>query len=350
MKYRIFGRSGLRVSELCLGTMTFGEETGFGAPREESRKMYDTFLEAGGNFIDTANMYSRGTSERMLGEFISSDRERIVLATKYSNNMVANDPNAGGNHRKNMVQALEGSLKRLNTEYIDLFWVHIWDFTTPVVEVMRALDDLVRSGKVLHVGISNAPAWIVAWANALAEERGWTPFSGMQLHYNLVERSIEDDFMPLAKAQDMAITPWSPLAGGLLTGKFNRDADESAREGSRLATSRWGSVTEEKITVAEKVSEVAAAIGCTPSQVALNWLRQSPGGNVIPIIGARNVKQLEDNLGCLECDLAPEHRQALDEASAISPRYPASLLTNPFVKRMIHGEMGDLIDNHHDVR
>ncbi len=350
MRYKLFGRSGMRVSELCLGTMTFGEETGFGAARDECKKVFDAFLEAGGNFIDTANMYSKGTSERMLSEFIAPERERLVLATKYANNMVSNDPNSGGNHRKNMVQALDASLKRLDTDYVDVYWVHIWDFTTPIDEVMRALDDMVRAGKVLHVGVSNTPAWIIAAANTLAAERGWTPFSAMQLHYNLVERSIEADFLSLAKMQDMAVTPWSPLAGGLLTGKFNRDVDEEARKGSRLATSRWGRITDAKLDVAEKITEIAKEIGQTSSQVALKWLCQNKKAVVIPIIGARNENQLKDNLGCLDFELGDDHVKALNEVSAVSHGYPASLLLNPYAAKMMHGEVADKIDNHHDVR
>ena len=343
MQYRLLGRSAMRVSELCLGAMTFGEESGFGAPVDECRKIFDTFMEAGGNFIDTANMYSNGSSERILSDFIANERERIVLATKYSNTMQGNDPNAGGNHRKNMVQALEASLKRLKTDYVDLYWLHIWDATTPVDEVMRALDDLVRAGKVLHVGVSNTPAWIIANANTVAAFQGWSPFTAMQLHYNLTERSIEADFFDLAKAQNMAITPWSPLANGLLTGKFNRDADEKARAGARLATTRRNMLSEDKIELAEKVTAIAKEAGRSTAQVALAWLRQNPNGTVIPIIGARTVDQLKDNLASADQDLSAEHIAALDELSAPSHNYPASRRANPYVHRMLQGETADKI-------
>src|SRR6266852_6034100 len=203
MRYKLLGKSGLRVSELCLGTMTFGEDWGWGASKEESRKVYDAFLEAGGNFIDTANIYTGGTSEQFLGEFMAGNRGRIVLATKYTNAAPGNDPNAAGNHRKSMMQAVEASLKRLKTNYIDLYWVHIWDGITPVEEVMRGLDDMVRAGKVLYVGISDAPAWWVAQANTLAKLRGWTQFVGLQLEYSLIERTVERELIPMAKALNL---------------------------------------------------------------------------------------------------------------------------------------------------
>src|SRR6202040_2408477 len=231
MKYRLFGKSGLRVSEAALGTMTFGQERGWGAPKDESRKVYDAFLEAGGNFIDTANVYTKGTSERLLGEFMAGQRERVVLATKYSNAAPGNDPNAAGNHRKSMMQAVEASLKRLQTDYIDLYWVHIWDGITPVEEVMRGLDDLVRQGKVLHVGISDAPAWWVAQANTLAELRGWTQFIGLQIEYSLIERTVERELIPMAKALNLGVLAFSPLAGGFLSGKYH---GEGKANGGRM--------------------------------------------------------------------------------------------------------------------
>src|SRR4030081_3702934 len=221
MKYRLLGKSGLRVSEAALGTMTFGDEWGWGSPKAEAQKVYETYREAGGNFIDTANFYTNGTSERFLGDFVQRDRQSVVLATKYSNAARGNDPNAAGNHRKSMVQALEGSLKRLQTDYIALYWVHIWDGITPVEEVMRGLDDMVRQGKVLYVGISDAPAWWIAQANTLAELRGWTPFTGLQIEYNLMERTVERELVPMAKALNLGLTAWSPLARGILTGKYH---------------------------------------------------------------------------------------------------------------------------------
>src|ERR1700723_707727 len=219
MKYRLLGKSGLRVSEASLGTMTFGDEWGWGSPMPEEQRVYETYRDAGGNFIDTANFYTGGTSEKFVGEFIKGHRDSVVLATKYSNAAPGNDPNAAGNHRKSMMQAVEARLKRLQTDYIDLYWVHIWDAITPVEEVMRGLDDLVCQGKVLYAGISDAPAWWVAQANTLAELRGWTQFVGLQIEYSLIERTVERELIPMAKAFNVGVVALSPFAGGVLTGK-----------------------------------------------------------------------------------------------------------------------------------
>src|SRR6201988_354120 len=236
MKYRLLGNSGLRVSEAALGTMTFGEDWGWGATKDEARKVYDSFREAGGNFIDTANLYTNGTSESFLGEFMKGHRESIVLATKYANAAPGTDPNAPGNQRKNMMQAVEASLKRLKTDYIDLYWVHIWDQITPVEEVMRGLDDLVRQGKILYVGISDAPAWWIAQANTLAQLRGWSPFLGLQIEYSLIERTVERELVPMAKALNIGVTAWSPLAGGVLTGKYHgHGSPEQGRMNTEMA-------------------------------------------------------------------------------------------------------------------
>jgi aryl-alcohol dehydrogenase-like predicted oxidoreductase len=220
MRYRLLGDSGLRVSEICLGTMTFGEDWGWGAAKDEARKMYEAYREAGGNFIDTANLYTMGTSEKFVGEFIREHSGEVVLATKYTNSMPGKDPNAAGNHRKNMFQAIEASLKRLGTDYIDLYWLHIWDQITPVEEVMRGFEDLIRSGKVLYAGVSDAPAWWIARANTLAEFRGWGKFVGLQIEYSLIERTVERELLPMAKSLGLTITAWSPLAGGVLSGKY----------------------------------------------------------------------------------------------------------------------------------
>src|SRR6266581_7636663 len=223
MRFRLLGNSGLRVSEFALGTMTFGDDWGWGSAREESQKVYDAFREAGGNFIDTANIYTNGTSESFLGEFMQGHRQSVVMATKYTNADPGKDPNAAGNQRKNMMQAVEASLKRVQTDYIDLYWVHMWDQITPVEEVMRGLDDLVRQGKVLYVGISDAPAWWIAQANTMAELRGWTQFIGLQIEYSLMERTVERELIPMAKALNLGVLAWSPLARGVLTGKYHGD-------------------------------------------------------------------------------------------------------------------------------
>jgi aryl-alcohol dehydrogenase-like predicted oxidoreductase len=340
MKYKSLGFSNLQVSELCLGAMTFGEEMGIGADAVTCRAVYDAFLGAGGNFIDTANIYNRGTSERLLADFIASQREQLVLASKFSLSTRPDDPNAGGNHRKNLVQSLDASLRRLRTEYLDLYWVHGWDGRTPLAELMRALDDQVRAGKVFHLGISNAPAWVVASANVLARERGWTPFTALQLHYNLVERSIERDFFALATAQQLAITPWSPLAGGLLTGKFDADASEAGRAGARLATSPMGqrTLTERNRAIAAGLSALAREFGCAPATLALAWLSQRTPVTVVPIIGARRAAQLRENLGCLSIKLTSEQIARLDALSAPVADYPQALLANPVFHRMMHGD------------
>ena len=295
MRYKLLGKSGLRVSELCLGTMTFGEDWGWGSTSDESRKIYDAFLEAGGNFIDTANVYTNGTSERLLGEFMHGHRERIVLATKYSNAAPGTDPNAAGNQRKSMVQALEASLKRLKTDYIDLYWLHIWDQITPIEEVMRAFDDLVRQGKILYAGVSDMPAWLVAKANTLAELRGWTSFVGLQIEYSLIERTPERELLPMAADLGLGVTAWSPLAGGMLTVKQLQPggAKDSRQEIPMMQDFMKSDARKE--AVVREVMAVAREVGHTPAQVALAWLLERPKP-VIPIIGARKLTQVEDNL------------------------------------------------------
>ena len=343
MRYKLLGKSGLRVSELCLGTMTFGDvwqDWGLATSKEESRRIFDIFAEAGGNFIDTANKYNEGASESLLGEFLESDRDRFVVATKYTLFMREGDPNACGNHRKNMVTSLEASLKRLKTDYVDLYWVHAWDFMTPIEEVMRALDDMVRAGKVLYVGVSDTPAWIVAQANTVAEMRGWSPFVGLQIEYSLAQREPERDLLPMARAFDIGVTAWSPLAGGILSGKYARQ-DKSKPETTRHAESN--PPDERKLRVGERVTELAGEIGRPASQVALNWLRQA---QTIPIVGARRATQMEDNLKCLDWQLTAEQIAKLDEATKIELGFPHDFLTGDFVLRMVFGGTYASIDNH----
>lgn len=339
MRYKLFGPTGLRVSELCLGTMTFGEDWGWGAPREESRRMLDTFAERGGNFLDTAINYTGGSSEAILGELLAGRRARFVVATKYSMNTSARDPNAGGNHRKNLVQSLETSLRKLKTDYIDLYWLHAWDYQTPVEEVMRALDDAVRAGKVLYVGISDTPAWIVAQANTLAELRGWTPFAGLQIEYSLIERTVERELIPMAQSFGMTVAAWSPLGGGVLSGKYGKGATPEDSKRSPMNAAR---LTEKNLAIAEEVKRIAQQAGHSPSQVALNWLSRQP--NVIPILGARKLSQLEDNLASLDFRLSEDQLERLETVSRIEKGFPHEFLDRPFIRDLIFGETFELLD------
>ena len=343
MRYKLLGHSGLRVSELCLGTMTFGDDWGWGSSPDESRKVYDAFLDAGGNFIDTANIYTNGTSERLLGDFLQGQRERIVLATKYTNAMPGNDPNAAGNHRKSMVQALEASLKRLKTDYIDLYWLHIWDQVTPVEEVMRAFDDLVRQGKILYVGVSDMPAWVVAKANTLAELRGWTPFIGLQIEYSLIERTPERELLPMAVALGLGITAWSPLAGGVLTGKqFAVGGINDSRQSNPMMQ-QFMTSNARKEAIAREVVAVAGESGHSPAQIALAWLRQR-AELVIPIIGARKLEQVKDNLASVSISLDPAHIERLNTVSRIEMGFPHDFFATDMVRALSSGGMRDQID------
>ena len=340
MKYRLLGRSGLRVSELALGTMTFGEEWGWGASMPESRRMFDAFAEAGGNFLDTANRYTEGTSERFVGDFIASDRDHWIVATKYTLWTRREDPSFSGNHRKNMMRACEASLERLATDYIDLYWVHAWDFTTRTEEVMRGLDDLVSSGKVLYVGISDTPAWVVSRANTIADFRGWSPFVGLQIRYSLIDRTAEADLLPMARALDLAVTPWSVLGAGVLTGKYSRGSQPEEGRAKEGAARR-----ERNLEIAEAVVSVAEEIGCTPSQVAISWVRQQEGV-VIPLVGARNLSQLRDNLGALDVELDADQLQRLEEVSRIDLGFPHNFLSDPNILDIVSGGTWERISNH----
>jgi aryl-alcohol dehydrogenase-like predicted oxidoreductase len=336
MKYRLLGNSGLRVSEICLGTMTFGEDWGFGASKEESRKVFDAFAERGGNFIDTANAYTNGSSEQFVGEFISSDRGRFVAATKFTLATRPDDPNATGNHRKNMVQALEKSLKRLGTDYIDLYWVHVWDYTTPADEVMRGLDDLVRSGKVLYVGISDAPAWVVSQANTLADLRGWSRFVGLQIEYSLIERTPERDLLPMARTLDIGVTAWGAMGGGVLSGKYAPSKDIDAPIDSKRAGGNQFRLTEKNLRIAAEVDAIAKEIDRSSTQVAINWVRQQKGV-VIPIVGVRTAAQVQDNLRALDFELTEDQMTRLNKVSAIELGFPYDFLNGENIQRVVSG-------------
>jgi aryl-alcohol dehydrogenase-like predicted oxidoreductase len=343
MRYQLLGRTGLRVSEMCLGAMTFGEAWGWGAGKDECARILDTYREAGGNFVDTANIYTDGESERILGELIRPERDRWVLATKYVLSTDPTDPNAGGSHRKNMIRALEASLRRLGTDHVDLYWVHEWDEFTPVEEVVRALDDAVQAGKVRYVGVSDTPAWRVSQATVLADLRGWTRFAGLQVPYSLVERDCERDLLPMARDLGLTVTTWGPLGGGLLTGRYGTDRPHP--EGTRIHEDAGYAelmLTERNLAVADAVNEIARQRGATAVQVAIAWVRaQHPRASIIPIIGARNGEQLSGALAALDLDLTTDELDRLDKVSATPPGFP-----HDFVGRhLAYGDTLALIDD-----
>jgi aryl-alcohol dehydrogenase-like predicted oxidoreductase len=342
MKYRLLGNSGLRVSEISLGTMTFGEDWGWGTGKDEARKIYEVYRAAGGNFIDTANIYTNGTSEEFVGEFIHDHRQDVVLATKYTNAGASRDPNASGNHRKSMVQAVEASLRRLQTDYIDLYWLHIWDQMTPVDEVMRAFDDLVSQGKVLYAGVSDAPAWWIAQANTIADLRGWTRFVGLQIEYSLAERTIERELIPMARAFKLGLVAWSPLAGGLLSGKYHSGEKKSERRFADESMQQFLRKGEQADRIVAALKKVSQETGRSLAQAALAWLRYRDIP-VIPIIGARRISQLQDNLDSLTLELSEKQVSTLNQASAIELGFPHDFYEREMVKSLVYGGLRDQI-------
>ncbi|QWP76901.1 aldo/keto reductase [Lysobacter sp. K5869] len=342
--YRLLGRSGLRVSPLSLGAMTFGTDWGWGADEAEARRIFDAYVERGGNFIDTANQYTGGTSERLVGQFAQGRRDELVIATKYTLTARPKDPNAGGNQRKSMVRSVEDSLRKLDTDYIDLLYLHAWDETTPVEEVLRAMDDLVRAGKLVYVGISDTPAWQVARMQAIADLRGWSPLIALQIQYSLIERTVERDLMPMARELGLGVVPWSPLGMGVLTGKYSRaDLDLGAGVPEAVGTRKnvaasHGALTPRALDIADAVKQVASELGKTPAQVALAWTLLDPAV-ASPIVGVRTLAQLEDNLGALEVRFSEEQRARLDEASRIELGFPHDFLKSPMVRGVMFGEV-----------
>ena len=336
MKYKLLGQSGLHVSELCLGTMTFGDDWGWGASKDESKRMFDAFAEAGGNFIDTAGNYTNGTSETLIGEFTKGERDRFVIATKYTLRVGkgnSTDPNLGGNSRKSMVRAVEHSLKRLNTDYIDLLYLHMWDFMTPVEEVLQSVHHLVASGKVLYFAFSDTPAWVVSYAIAKAVDFGWTRPVGLQIPYSLLDRAVERAELPMAREHGLAILPWGLLESGVLTGKYSAPSDEPRRESK---------VGERELKVGEAVMQIAHGIGRSPAQVAINWIRQQPG-NIIPILGCRTLAQLQDNLCSLDFELSHSQMEELDKLADFKLGFPLSFLKSDHVGNLIFGETLNLL-------
>ena len=322
------GKSGLRVSPLCLGTMTFGQDWGWGSSVEDSQRVLDRYLELGGNFLDTANVYTKGHSEKIIGDHPgrhSSKRDRVVIATKFYGSMYPGDPNGGGASRKSITAACEQSLRRLQTSYIDLYWLHCWDRFTPIEETLRALDDLVAAGKVRYIGFSDTPAWKVAQAQVTARLTGWTPLIALQLEYSLLERTIEGELIPAALELGLGVTPWSPLKSGALSGKYTRENAQHAKPGRGEWTSR--NFTEQAFRVIDVLLDVARKAGTTPARAALAWVQQQPG-ITSTIIGARTVEQLEDNVGALEVKLAPEHVAVLEEVSRPKLNFPYDFVRN----------------------
>lgn len=369
MKYKLLGRSGLRVSELCLGCATFGTNWGtIGSDKRESGRIFDAFVEAGGNFIDTSNRYQEGQSEEFLGTFIQTDRDRLVLATKFSlfdGFTDGKDPNGCGNHRKNLFRSVEGSLKRLKTDTIDLLWAHIYDYTTPIDEMLRALSDLVSQGKVHYVGASNFPAWWLARANTMADLQGFTPFVATQLEYSIVERSCEPEFLPLAHELDIGLVCWSALAGGMATGKYNRPGgeDELRRLVDEVDPARrhfWHATTQRNLGIMQEVVRIADEIGRPAGQVSLRWLMQQKVVN-IPIFSARTVEQAKEDLACVDFTLSDKQMAALTRASlpalgSIMPNagaypypmleYGSPALPEFYSRGLLFGGIEDQIVNH----
>ncbi|MEU7751289.1 aldo/keto reductase [Micromonospora sp. NPDC049171] len=339
MRYTVLGRTGVRVSELALGTVTFGEDWGWGAPIETSARILDRYEEAGGNFIDTADHYTGGTSEQILGELLKGRRDRFVLGTKYTLQTDLANINSAGSHRKNLVASIDASLRRMRTDYIDVLWVHAHDTLTPVPEIMRALDDQVHAGKILYVGASNWPAWEVAQANTLADLRGWSPFVGLQIRYNLLERGAERDLLPMARQFDIPVLCWGALAEGRLTGKYLRGGTGRLTVAPREHNSMGG--VDDLIRI---VAEVAGEGGWSSAQVALAWLRARPG-TVIPLLGATKEEQIRDNLGSTEVTLSNEQLNRLDEASRTPLGYPHDLLRQDVTVNDMYGRRWFDIDD-----
>jgi len=337
MKYKLLGRSGLKVSELCLGTMGFGTEAGWGADKETSFAIMDAFAAAGGNFIDTANVYKVGTSEKIIGEYLGSqDRDYFVVATKYSLKDNFTNPNASGNNRKNMMRSVEASLKRLKTEFIDILYLHIWDDLTPMDEVLRGMDDLVRQGKINYAAISDTAAWMVAKGNTMAELMGWSRFVALQVEYSLIARTPERELIPMAKHFGMTVTPWAPLGGGVLTGKYLRgEAGRIKPESKRR--------NEQSEAVTRAVVDIAAELGVSAGNVALKWTMQQ-GFSSIPIVGATKLHQLEDNLKTVDLELSVAQLQKLNEASAIELGFPGDFFKEDGIKMNSFGGFYDRVE------
>jgi aryl-alcohol dehydrogenase-like predicted oxidoreductase len=326
--YVTLGHSGLRVSPLCLGAMTFGEDWGWGSSVRDSEAIMDRFLERGGNFIDTANAYTKGHSEKIIGDHIGrhpAKRDRVVIATKFFSNLYIGDPNGGGSNRKTMIAQCEQSLRRLQTSYIDLYWMHSWDATTPIDETMRALDDLVRDGKVRYIGFSDTPAWKCAEAQTTARLRGWTPLVALQIEYSLLERTVEGELVPMARELGLGVTPWSPLKSGVLSGKYSREQHGKHNPGrGAFAVS---ALNEKAYDLLDELAKIAEELRTTVSRVAIAWVQARPGVTST-IIGARTMEQLDDNLAAADIELEAGHVERLDALSKPKLNFPADFIAN----------------------
>jgi aryl-alcohol dehydrogenase-like predicted oxidoreductase len=323
--YVTLGRSGLRVSPLCLGSMTFGEDLGWGSSVEESQRIIDRFIELGGNFIDTANFYTKSHSEKIIGDHVgreSARRERLVIATKFSGNLYPGDPNGGGSGRKSIVAACENSLRRLQTDYIDLYWLHNWDMHTPIEETMAALEALVQAGKVRYLGVSDTPAWKVAEANVTARFRGWSAFIGLQVEYSLLERTVEQELVPMALELGLGMTPWSPLKSGALSGKYRRDNAGQIKADRGMFLDPF--LTEKTYAIVDELTAIAGSRESTAARVALAWVQAQPGVTST-IIGARRLAQLDDNVKALELTLSAEELGRLDVLTKPTFGFPQNM-------------------------
>jgi aryl-alcohol dehydrogenase-like predicted oxidoreductase len=323
--YITLGHSGLRVSPFCLGAMTFGEDLGWGSSAEESEQIIDHFTERGGNFIDTANFYTKSHSEKIIGDHVgrhSARRDRLVIATKFSGNLYPGDPNGGGSGRKSIIAACENSLRRLQTDYIDLYWLHNWDVHTPIEETMAALEDLVRAGKVRYLGVSDTPAWKIAQANVLAQFRGWSAFIGLQIEYSLLERTVEQELVPMARELGLGITPWSPLKSGVLSGKYTRQNAGQLKSDRGFIADTY--LNDKTYAILDELGSIAKTHDSTIARIALAWVQAQPGVTST-IIGARRLAQLEDNLKALEIKLSAEELGRLDALTKPKLGFPQSM-------------------------
>ena len=330
MDYKLLGKTGIKVSELCLGTMTFGTDWNFGSDKGESQRVFDAFVNAGGNFFDTANIYTTGTSEKYLGEFMQSERDNLVIASKYSLTE-SNKINLSGNSRKNMTQSVEGSLKRLGTDYIDLYYVHAWDFLVAPEELMRNLEYLLASGKILSIGISDTPAYITSRCNTLAELRGWNQFAAYQVQYCLTERTADREIIPLCNHDDMLFCGFGPLAAGLLSGKY---LEENSNP-KRMTKGVSARLSDRNLAMSAEIKALGQEIGHTPSQIAIRWAMQMVKKSS-PIFGARSLKQCEENLKVLDFSLSNDQMNKLNSISKIGPNNPNDFLKLPRLEEILY--------------